>query len=142
MPQLGQRYAWIDLTAGPLTYGPHGRLILSFFANRSKLTKAFPLLQWHRSHNRFIASFPRFIQVKSVVSEFVEGAHSSPEQSHGFRFLDCFRSHRFIPNENSTGTGSLRESELTAAVSSLIIRRWLLCAALTLDPLAHFTLHT
>jgi hypothetical protein len=24
--QIGQRYAWIDLTAGPLTYGPHGRL--------------------------------------------------------------------------------------------------------------------
>lgn len=129
------------MTAGPLTYGPHGRLILSFFANSSKLIKVFLPLQWHRSHNRFIAAFPRFIQVKSVVvSEFVEDAHFSLKQSHGF--LDCFRSHRFIPNENSTGTGSLRESELTAAVSSLIIRRWPLFAALISDHLAHFTLHT
>ncbi len=29
--QIGQRYAWIDLTAGPLTYGPHGRLVQCAF---------------------------------------------------------------------------------------------------------------
>ncbi len=23
--QMGQRYSWIDLTAGPMAYGPHGR---------------------------------------------------------------------------------------------------------------------
>ena len=115
---MGQRYAWIDLTAGPMAYGPHGRCSCTILNSNSVF------IFTHELPPVALVSSPALLCLPSIRS----GKPICPSK---FRILSALilhclnvpRSHRTIPSGNATGAGSLREAELSAAIVSLTLRR-------------------